>query len=207
MEKIWFKDIRNFINEDNFDKFFPAPSYTYAEKLNSLMRMSIYFSIIVLVIRKDSNVLFVPIFAAIVTYFLYRNELTKKKNGEEFLDKLNLYKDPYTNELCYKPEENNPFMNILISDYKHNPKRAKACNITNGNIKKLATKHFNKNLYRDVGDIFQKNASDRNYYTTPITTIPNDQDAFLKFTYNIDKTCKEGNGRVCYANTYRNIGK
>jgi hypothetical protein len=143
---------------------------------------------------------------AIFTYFLFKSEETSKRANEDFLNKMNLYKDPHTHEICYKPKENNPFMNILMDDYKHNPKRAKACNVSNGNIKKMTTKYFNNNLYRDVGDIFHRNASDRNYYTTPVTTIPNDQDAFLNYAYKIDKTCKEGNGRVCYANTFRTTG-
>jgi hypothetical protein len=206
MEKIWFKDLGNFISEKNYDKFFPAVSYTYVEKLNSLMRLSMYFSVIAFIIKKDTNILFVPIFMAVFTYFLFKSEETSKRANEDFLDKMNLYKDPHTNEICYKPKENNPFMNILMDDYKHNPKRAKACNVSNGNIKKMATKYFNNNLYRDVGDIFHRNASDRNYYTTAVTTIPNDQDAFLNFAYKIDKTCKEGNGRVCYANTFRTTG-
>jgi hypothetical protein len=206
MEKIWFKDLGNFISENNYDNFFPAVSYTYVEKLNSLMRLSIYFSIIAFVIKKDTNILFVPILMAIFTYFLFKSEETSKRANEDFLNKMNLYKDPHTHEICYKPKENNPFMNILMDDYKHNPKRAKACNVSNGNIKKMTTKYFNNNLYRDVGDIFHRNASDRNYYTTPVTTIPNDQDAFLNYAYKIDKTCKEGNGRVCYANTFRTTG-
>lgn len=204
MEKIWFNDPGNFINERNYDKFFPSASMTYAEKLNSILRLSLYFSIIVIVMKKEPSVLFFPMFVAIFTYFLYRSDLKNRKNEEDFLDKMNLFKDQHTNELCYKPEANNPFMNVLMSDYSKNPKRAKACNLSNNKIKKMASKFFNNNLYRDVGDIFQKNASDRNYYTTAVTTIPNDQDGFLKFAYDIKKTCKEGSGNACYTNTYRN---
>lgn len=207
MEKIWYKDIPNFINETNYDKFFPSASMTYAEKLNSLVRLAVYFSILVIVIKKDANVLFVPIMACIFTYFLYGSELKKKKAEEEFLGKLNLYKDQHTNELCYRPTPNNPFMNVLISDYVKNPKRAKACNISQGPIKKKAQEFFDKNLYRDVSDIFQKNASDRNFITMPSTTIPNDDGAFKNFLYDIKQTCKEGSGSMCYSNEYRHLMK
>lgn len=205
MEKIWYKAPSNFITERTYDKFFPSASMNYAEKLNSLLRLSIYFSIILLLIKKEPAALFVPIFVAILTYFLYNNESRKVKDEESFLENMNLMKDVHTNELCYKPEPNNPFMNVLMSDYSQNPKRAKACNLSNNKVKKMASKYFNNNLYRDVGDIFQKNASDRNYYTTAVTTIPNDQDGFLKFAYDIKQTCKEGNGNVCHTNTYRTI--
>jgi hypothetical protein len=205
MEKIWFRDLGNFINEKTFDKFFPSASMTYTEKLNSILRLSIYFGVIVLIIKKDTNVLFIPIFAAIFTYFLFSNEKKKTRNEEDYLDKMNMYKDPHTYDICYKPTQDNPFMNVLMSDYSQNPKRPKACNLSKGNIKKQATQYFNKNLYRDVGDIFQKNASDRNFITMPSTSIPNSQDDFLKFAYPLGKTCKDGNGDACVANTFRTI--
>lgn len=207
MEKIWFKDIKNFINEYNYDKFFPSGSMSYNEKLNSLVRLSVYFSILVIIIKKEPNILFVPIITAIFTFFLYRNEHKKRKNEEEFFDRMNLYRDQNTNELCYRPTPNNPFMNILMSDYSQNPKRTKACNISHGPIRQKAQRYFNRNLYRDVSDVFQKNASDRNFITMPSTTIPNDDGAFKNFLYDIKTTCKEGNGDVCYANRYRHVLK
>lgn len=207
MEKIWFKDYKNLINENNVDKFFPSASMTFEEKMNSIMRLSIYFSLVLLIIKKDINVFFVPLLAGVFTWFLYTGEQKKLKNEEYFLSRMNLYKDPRTSKLCYKPTPNNPFMNILMSDYTQQPRRPQACNVTKGHVKKMAQEYFNRNLYRDVGDIYQKNASDRNFYTTPSTTIPNAQDDFVKFAYPIGKTCKEGNGNACVQNTFRNILK
>jgi hypothetical protein len=204
-EKIWFRDLRNFFNENNFDRFFPSASMTYEEKLNSIMRLSIYFTGILLVLKKDANVFFIPVLVGIFTYFLYQGEARKKRNEEYFLSQMNLYKDPKTRDLCYKPTPNNPFMNILMSDYTQQPKRAKACNISKNPIKRQAQQYFNRNLYRDVSDIYQKNASDRNFYTTPITTIPNAQDDFLKFAYQIGKTCKEGGSVACEKGNFRTI--
>jgi hypothetical protein len=203
MEKVWFKDPRRFITEKNYDKFYPSSTMTYAEKLNSVMRLSLYFTLVVFILKKDSNILFIPIFTGIFTFFLYSNTSTKKNNEETFLSKMNLYKDPFTNEVCHRPSAENPFMNILISDYKTNPKRVKACNINKGNIKKEAQQYFNQNLYRDVGDIFHKNASDRNWYTTASTTIPNDDQSFKDYLYSLRPTCKEGSGNACYGMTFR----
>ena len=50
---------------------------------------------------------------------------------------------------------------------------------------------FGYNLYRDVGDLYGKNNSQRQYYTMPATTMPNDQTAFAKWCYNTGPTCKE----------------
>ena len=48
-----------------------------------------------------------------------------------------------------------------------------------------------KNLYQDTGDVFNKESSQRQYYTTPNTTAPNAQTAFAKWAYQAPPTCKE----------------
>lgn len=205
VEKIWFKDLQHFCTEQNYAQFFPAKGMSFAEQLNSLMRLSIYFSILVFLLKKDTHIFFVPIFMGGFTYFLYTIDSNNKLNEQSFLDSKELYKDKNTDEICSKPSENNPFMNVLMNEYVQNPNKNKACNLSRTDVKKKTKKFFDKNLYRDVDDIFQKNASDRNYYTTPITTIPSDQDAYLKFLYPLPKTCKEGSGSECYKNTYRPV--
>jgi hypothetical protein len=83
----------------------------------------------------------------------------------------------------------NPFMNVLFNEWTDNPNRAPACEY-NG-INEDIEQNFNFNLYRDVDDLFNKNNSQRQFYTTPITTIPNDQGSFAKWLYEVPSTCKE----------------
>ena len=52
---------------------------------------------------------------------------------------------------------------------------------------------FNKDLYRDVKDIFGKNNSQRQFYTVPGNQVPNDQGAFAQWCYGMPRTYKEGN--------------
>ena len=61
------------------------------------------------------------------------------------------------------------------------------------------------NLYKDVSDIFSKNNSQRQFYTTPVTTIPNDQGSFADWLYKTPPTCKENNGNQCVANNFYNL--
>ena len=102
---------------------------------------------------------------------------------------------------CEKPTNQNPFMNVLMTDYTEKSERPAACNqlddpIIKNNIKDA----FEHNLYSDVSDLFQKNNSQRQFYTTPNTQIPNEQTKFANWLYNTPKTCKEGNGNQCVAN-------
>lgn len=204
MEKIWFQDISNFITKDNYSVFFPSSSMSFAEQLNALMRLALYFSLVMLLIRKDGNVFFIVIFMGLFTFVLWSVDEKNKKNDKDVLDKIGLREEYTSKELCQKPSKDNPFMNVLVSDYGHNPQRPRACRME-GKVKHEVKKHFDHNLYRDVDDIFHKKASDRQFYTTPSTTIPNDSVEYAQWLYG-DKsasTCKEGNGGRCYANMYR----
>ena len=198
-------DPKGFMTEQNYNKFFPSKEMTFAEQLNSLLRFAIYFSLLVFVLRKDTNIFFIVVFMGGFTYLLYTVDNKNKKREKFYLDRQGVVADKHNKGLCMKPTKDNPFMNVLVSDYADNPQRKSACDISKSPAKKLVKKYFDSNLYRDVSDIFDKNASDRNYYTTAISTIPNDQGAYAKFLYGQEKSCKEGNGTKCYSNLYRSV--
>ena len=52
--------------------------------------------------------------------------------------------------------------------------------------------------------MFGKLNSQRNFYTTPSTTIPNDRESFQKWLYNTPQTCKE-NQEFCNSLNYENL--
>lgn len=126
------------------------------------------------------------ILIGLLTVIIYKN-----KNDKDFFTDYNYN--------YVRPTKDNPFMNILLTDYKNNPNRESLNKKPNNNlnIKKLIDKKFSKNLYKDFSDVFEKQNSQRQYYTTPITTIPNKQKQFANWLYDIGPTCKEGNGEKC----------
>lgn len=204
MEHIWFKDIRGFMTENNFLTFFPASDMSFSEQLNAIMRFAIYLSIVVYIIKHDTKIFFAPILMGILTYMMYTVDVKNKYNDKQVMETMGMRHDPIRREYCQKPTRDNPFMNVLISDIKDNPNRPRACRL-DGKTKKEAKKYFDVNLYRDVDDVFQKKASDRQYYTMPSTTIPNNAGDFAKWLYGTPgKTCKEGNGSSCYVNLHNN---
>jgi hypothetical protein len=202
MEKIWFNDVSGFITPQNWYIFFPSVDMTLSEQLNSLMRLSIIFAVVIFIFKKDANILFVPIFMGLFTFLMYTVDSKNKQSDKMLLDKLGMMEEYTSKELCVKPSKNNPFMNVLASDYGDNPTRPRACRIV-GRVKKDIKKNFDVNLYRDVDDVFHKKASDRQFYTTPSTTIPNDSVGYANWLYGGDKSCKEGNGPKCLKNMYR----
>ena len=53
------------------------------------------------------------------------------------------------------------------------------------------------NMSDKLLDIFNKNITQRQFYTMPVTTIPNEQTKFANWLYATPPTCKEGNGDQC----------
>ena len=198
---IWFKDPQNFITPENYDKFFPEKLMTFSEQLNSLLRLAIYFSLAVFILKYDLRIFLVPLVVALFTWFLYNIDMTNQDTKEKFLNQNNLLEQD--NTLCQKPTKDNPFMNVLMTDYTDNPQRKKACDITK--VQKTAKAFFDDNMYRDIGDVYESQTTDRQWVTNPSTTIPNDQVEFAKWLYNSGPTCKENNGVQCYKNTYRSL--
>jgi len=97
-------------------------------------------------------------------------------------------------------------MNVQLTDYREKPNReaiSKVAEADDPTMKKAIDDAFYSRMFRDVSDVYSTVASERNFYTMPITTIPNDQKAFAEFCYGTPPTCKEGNGFQCMKNADR----
>jgi hypothetical protein len=115
---------------------------------------------------------------------LYFNSITN--SNENMVIKNNIEKE--NNDI--KPTVENPFMNVnLITDNKEKIESPNSWN--NEEVQKDIEDKFGYNLYRDVGDLYGKSNSQRQYYTMPSTTIPNNQTSFAKWCYSVGPTCKE----------------
>jgi hypothetical protein len=200
-DQIWYKNPTEFITRNNYYIFFPSPEMNIEERLNSIMRLAIYFSILSFFFTGKPKMLYTMVFVAVLTVALYESNLFDLLTKKESYRNRNVTLDQISNEECVLPSPENPFMNVLMNEYVENPDRPQACATSNKLIKKKIKSHFDENLIRDSGDIFHNRASERQFYTTPNTKIPNDQDNFASWLYHVpNKTCKEGNGLQCYAN-------
>jgi hypothetical protein len=95
----------------------------------------------------------------------------------------------YQKDTSKKPTFNNPFMNPNINDY-NNGVIPVASNVDDDNIKENIRVNFNTDLFRDVDELWEKKNSQRQFYTIPNTSVPNNQIEFAKWLYKIPETCK-----------------
>lgn len=203
----WLNKPNILIDPNRLNEFFPHPIMTEVEQLNAITRFSIYLGVILALIKLNLNYLYIPVVGFIVTFLIYNNNSELKKNENQ--DRYELYKNKSKrnkNVVYVKPTFDNPFMNPNILDIHTNPNReaySKKSFIDNIEIKKEIEDKFNYNLYQDANDIFNKSNSQRQFYTTPVTTIPNKQDDFANWLYGTPDTCKENNGYKCVNNQIR----
>lgn len=107
----------------------------------------------------------------------------------------------YEQSICRVPTKDNPFMNPLLDDISVGDRdeiQPIACNVDDDEIKDKIVDCFNKDLYRDVGDLFERQNSQRQFYSLP-QSFPNDQNAFAQYCYGNKGTCKTNQG-LCLKN-------
>lgn len=180
-DKFWYEEPSILFDKNRIVEFFPTEDMTYFEKLNAITRLSIYSSVLLYMYKKEYYFFYFPLFIIGLTLYMYKTNSS---------DSCNVTENFSSCDTCTKPSQTNPFMNVLMQEYTDNPNRGKACSIeeTEADVEKK----FNHNLYRRVGDIWQKNNNQRQFYTMPNTTIPNKQKEFAEWLYKIPRpTCRE----------------
>lgn len=203
----WLNNPMILIDPKRLNEFFPHPYMTKVEQLNAVTRFTIYLAILLTMIKLNVNYMYIAITGFLITFFIYHNN-SELKNSEN-LEKYEVYKNKSKNNkktVYVKPSYNNPFMNPTLLDINNNPDReaySKKSFIDNDEIKNEIEDKFSYNLYQDANDVFGKSNSQRQFYTTPVTTIPNKQDDFAQWLYGKPESCKEKNGFQCINNNAR----
>jgi hypothetical protein len=192
-DMFWFDNPGILISKDRLIEFVPTADMTLNERLNAISRLAIYSGTLLMLIYKNFNMFYIALITLTLLYLI----------REHFPDFLNQSAGAVNPELEHMegklqlPTENNPFMNVLITDYTQNPDKKPAADIDNPYVKKAVEAEFNKGLNRDVDDIWEKENSQRQFYSTPATTIPNDRSSFVNWCYSTPYSCKDGNLSNC----------
>ena len=193
-DKFWVDDYKILFYKERLTDFFPTASMTLIEKLNAVFRLSIYLSILLYLLSSNYLYLYIMIIVGLFTCFVFYNQkdnvelyFNSISNSDENIIQNTVIED---SKVDIVPTVENPFMNInLITADKEQPAPPPSWN--NEKIQEVIEDKFGYNLYKDVGDLYGKSNSQREYYTMPSTTIPNNQTSFAKWCYSVGPTCKE----------------
>ena len=150
---------------------------TTAEALNSVVRFSTYFSLILfLATGVGGYIMAIPIvmISTILLYNLFPNGTTI----ESFVAKEESKAPRYT-----MPSKENPFMNVLLTDIQDNPDREDAAPTNRRDVKTDIHKSFQStsDIYMDTTDLFDQTQAMRTFHTIQSAKVPNDLDGFKKW--------------------------
>ena len=186
--------------------------------LNSLTRFGIYLGILLALITRMSVYLGIPVLTAILAVALFygmkQQGTLRTGNSPDVLDSPNLSEgfdniegsaaaDKMVEDIIgtptrVEPSSENPFMNLLMNEISDYPTKPPAKYAVSGEVKERLNNQFQVQVYNDPGDVWNRNQGQRQFYTMPSTSLPNDRDSYQNWLYRIPgKTCKEGNMALC----------
>lgn len=176
-EHFWFKDPAELFRGDAWTRFVPTQNMTTSEALNSVLRFTIYSSILLFAATGIPNYIYaIPIvaLASILLHTLFPNG----KKLEAFLNSASPTSKQYT-----MPTPDNPFMNVQMTDSLDNPNRPDAAPVSDKNVRAEIYKAFKqtRNIEMDTSDLFDQTQAMRMFHTLQSARVPNDQDGFLKW--------------------------
>lgn len=231
----WANDPNIILNQKYIFEFFPTENMSYEQKLNAITRLIVLLTIIGFLFTQSIRLIIVSsitIFSIFLLYRFHTDKLSKRQSmkKENFASasenrnnlannvlSQNNEEQPSFNKVFDNPSGNNPFSNVLMTDYDYNPNKKPAApsytdtvvESINNKTKELITNvnstqpDINNKLFRDLGDELYFEQSMRQFYSNPSTTIPNDQTSFTDFCYGGMISCKEGNMLACARNMIR----
>ena len=180
-EQFWFNNPEILLN--NYCIFFPNKEYSLVRNLNATVRLFLYYTILCFILTNAQLIniikpLLLICFITVIIYSIY--------NKETFINST-------TETVLRKSTDNNPMMNVLVTDYNSNKNIKIDKDITNEELNSNIVGDF---AYDEDGGSNQK-MLERNFYTMPVTNVYNDQTEFAKWLYDTGPTCKEDT-IMCY---------
>jgi hypothetical protein len=149
---------------------------TTTEALNSVLRFTIYSSVLLGALKREVSYLSaIPAvaLASIVLFELFPNgkQIESYFNFKGAVEKFTM------------PTNSNPFMNVLLTEIVDNPKREDAARISDPAVEAAVNKAFQSttDIYMDTSDVFDQTQAQRTFHTLQSAKVPNDQDALLKW--------------------------
>jgi len=119
---------------------------------------------------------------------------TFDKYGQESLYTIDELIDQQRNT-CRRPTNENPFMNPDITEF-NNGDIPISCNASDDEIRDDIMVKFNHDLFRDVDELWERANSQRQFYTMPNSSTPNNQVEFAKWLWGQTSNCKSDSGSL-----------
>lgn len=183
-------DPREIFQTKELLNFWPTATQTARERVAATTRFILYATCIIYIINRDVRVFALGILAlAILYYLMTMNMISDGKMRPSFTD--GRVPGPLRGEVTL-PTLNNSMGNVLLSDYVDNPDRPAAAWYPSMRAEV-------QNTWSQIHPFERQRDAERNFYTMPSSTIPNDQAAFAYGAYGkpFAPKCHDQGGAAC----------
>ena len=157
-------------------EFFPTRDQTLQERLNAISRLIVYVGVCMSVVQGKLTPLQLSGLGLAAVYLMWRNQSVVSVEGFDHRE---------ATARCTAPDRENPFMNYLPGDPADKPAACKG-----PYTEEMASNLLNEQLYNNVEDLFGRQASQRQFYTMPVTEQINDRDKYARWLYQQNTGCK-----------------
>ena len=185
-DPFWFNEPSILFRKDRILQIWPYENMSFIKKLNATTRFVLFISIFGFMLLNNYLILMFGIILILILIYLFHTNA--KDNLEAFEGEMNEDKEKFTKK--------NPLYNVLVTDYEDDVDK-KAPNTkydeTQEGMINTSVRNFildnnkdNKDIgkiFKDVGNTMEFENSMRQFHMNPSTTIPNDQNDFLKYCY------------------------
>tara|TARA_B100001121_G_scaffold21242_1_gene16542 strand:+ start:95 stop:781 length:687 start_codon:yes stop_codon:yes gene_type:complete len=211
----WFKDISILYDKNYLLEIIPKKEYDFSRKLNAVVRFSVYYSILLYIFKRDTNILCFPFITIVITVFLHKTNKDEKNDdamkglmsskSHTSMEDIDMMIMDINKDVFREPDEDNPMMNQNYFDLYENKKAVPTYN--NPGMKRKVEETLDASIFKDSNDLFNRRNSQRQWYTMPNTEAMNKQTEFAKWCYMTPPTCKEGNGLQCANNLHPRLNR
>lgn len=189
------------LHDLNFTNFIPCSKASTEYNFNAVTVLTIYISVISAIASRS----FIPLYSGIVFTGIIAMVYYFGYAPPEGM--FNLMYPNQTNSniglqpILRQPSNNNPFMNVNITDYDKpqkydNYNRYKEAVYPTPETEKIREEvkdNFTKGLFQDPnGRLFERQNSQREYVSQPVGSVPSKQNEFAQWLYGKKYTCKSG---------------
>lgn len=180
-------DPREIFKTSELLNFWPTATQSARERVSATTRFIVYAACLVYLINRDARVFALGLLALAVLYYMWTMNMIN--DGKSFADGRT--PGPLRGEATL-PTLDNPMGNVLMSDYADYPDRPAAAWYPS-----MRTEV--QNVWSQIHPFERQRDAERNFYTMPSSTIPNDQAAFAYGAYGMPfaPMCHDQGGTSC----------
>lgn len=172
-------------------KFWPTATQSADQRVSSTTRFILYAMCIVYLINRDTRVFALGALALSILYYMWNTNMIKNGSGARPTIGDSRVASVFRPNVTM-PTTDNSMGNVLLSDYVDNPDRPAAAWYPS-----MRTQV--QQAWSQIHPFERQRDAERNFYTMPASTIPNDQTGFAQAAYGkpFSPKCHDQGGAAC----------